>query len=88
MKLSYLPGCTLKTKASDLDKSTISAMKALDIEDIETASLNQKEDLVDFITDNFLITIMSEQKANFTRGELKTAVGVHLAGAVTYMTHE
>lgn len=32
MKLSYLPGCTLKTRASDLDMSTIAAMKALDIE--------------------------------------------------------
>lgn len=32
MKLSYLPGCTLKTKAQDLDKSTVAAMKALNVE--------------------------------------------------------
>ena len=32
MKLSYLPGCTLKTKASNLDMSTVSAMEALGIE--------------------------------------------------------
>ncbi len=32
MKFSYLPGCTLKTKAKDLDLSTISAMEALGIE--------------------------------------------------------
>jgi len=32
MKLSYFPGCTLKTKARDLDLSTISAMEALGIE--------------------------------------------------------
>ncbi len=32
MKLSYFPGCTLKTKAKNLDMSTVSAMAALDIE--------------------------------------------------------
>ena len=32
MKMDYLPGCTLKTKASNLDMSTISAMAALDVE--------------------------------------------------------
>ncbi|MBT4511067.1 MAG: CoB--CoM heterodisulfide reductase iron-sulfur subunit B family protein [Chloroflexi bacterium] len=32
MKLSYLPGCTLKTKAQDLDLSTVAAMGALGVE--------------------------------------------------------
>ena len=32
MKLSYLPGCTLKTKAQDLDLSTVAAMEALGVE--------------------------------------------------------
>ncbi len=32
MKFSYFPGCTLKTRASNLDMSTVSAMTALDIE--------------------------------------------------------
>jgi len=32
MKLNYLPGCTLKTKAQDLDLSTVSAMQALGVE--------------------------------------------------------
>ena len=32
MKLSYYPGCTLKTKASELEKSAIAAMTALGIE--------------------------------------------------------
>ncbi|MFA4836291.1 MAG: CoB--CoM heterodisulfide reductase iron-sulfur subunit B family protein [Dehalococcoidia bacterium] len=32
MKLSYLPGCTLKTKAKDLDISAVAAMAALGIE--------------------------------------------------------
>jgi hypothetical protein len=63
------------------------ALKECGIEDLETESDQKKEEIVDFIVDNFMSTIMSEQKANFTRGELKTAIGVHLAGAVTYVTH-
>lgn len=64
------------------------ALNALNIADLEKASEEKKEDLADFIVDNFLITIMSEQKASFTRGEIKVAMGAHLAGAVTYMTHD
>lgn len=32
MKLSYLPGCTLKTKARELDTSTVAAMAALGVD--------------------------------------------------------
>ena len=32
MKLSYYPGCTLKTKAKDLETSAIAAMAALGVE--------------------------------------------------------
>ncbi len=32
MKISYYPGCTLKTKAKNLDKAAIASLEALDIE--------------------------------------------------------
>jgi len=32
MKVSYYPGCTLKTKAKNLDQSAIASMAALGIE--------------------------------------------------------
>lgn len=40
MKLHYYPGCTLKEKAANLDRSTREAMKRLDIELVEPADWN------------------------------------------------
>jgi heterodisulfide reductase subunit B len=40
MKLFYYPGCTVKTKAKNLEASAIAAMKELDVELIEISSWN------------------------------------------------
>ena len=32
MKVSYYPGCTLKTKASNLDRTAVAALDALGVE--------------------------------------------------------
>jgi len=40
MKIFYYPGCTVKTKAKNLEESAIAAMKALDIELVELPNWN------------------------------------------------
>ncbi|MBW2005929.1 MAG: CoB--CoM heterodisulfide reductase iron-sulfur subunit B family protein [Deltaproteobacteria bacterium] len=40
MKIFYYPGCTVKTKAKNLEESALSAMKTLDVELVELPSWN------------------------------------------------
>jgi len=40
MKISYYPGCTVKTKAKNLEESALAAMKTLDVELVELSNWN------------------------------------------------
>ena len=40
MKISYYPGCTVKTKAKNLEESALAAMRALDVELVELSNWN------------------------------------------------
>ena len=40
MKVSYYPGCTLKTKSKNLEKPGIAAMEALGVELVELERWN------------------------------------------------
>ncbi|MEE9503674.1 MAG: CoB--CoM heterodisulfide reductase iron-sulfur subunit B family protein [Thermodesulfobacteriota bacterium] len=40
MKIFYYPGCTVKTKAKNLEESALAAMKALDVELVELSNWN------------------------------------------------
>jgi heterodisulfide reductase subunit B len=54
MKLFYYPGCTVKTKAKNLEVSAVAAMKELDIELVEIASWNCCGTVFGMSTDDLL----------------------------------
>ncbi len=54
MKLFYYPGCTVKTKAKNLEASAVAAMKELDIELVEIASWNCCGTVFGMSTDDLL----------------------------------
>lgn len=59
MKLSYYPGCTLKTKATELEDSAIKAMAALDIELEELPRWNCCGTVYSFADDDLMHHIAS-----------------------------
>ena len=54
MKLFYYPGCTVKTKAKNLEASAIAAMKELDVELVEISSWNCCGTVFGMSTDDLL----------------------------------
>ena len=54
MKLFYYPGCTVKTKAKNLEASALAAMKALDVELVEVSSWNCCGTVFGMSTDDLL----------------------------------
>ena len=54
MKIFYYPGCTVKTKAKNLEESAIAAMKALDIELVELSNWNCCGTVFGMSTDDLL----------------------------------
>ena len=54
MKLFYYPGCTVKTKAKNLEASALAAMSELDIELVEVASWNCCGTVFGMSTDDLL----------------------------------
>ena len=54
MKLFYYPGCTVKTKAKNLEASALAAMKALDVELVEISSWNCCGTVFGMSTDDLL----------------------------------
>ena len=54
MKLFYYPGCTVKTKAKNLEVSAVAAMKELDVELVEISSWNCCGTVFGMSTDDLL----------------------------------